>query len=185
MCWLGSSCIPASCSLALNGTPKIPVALWRPNQAMHSAHLRRSLQNIPLNNIQLPQVLYSQRPFWYCKRSCLEKEPNILSEVVHGMPVILSNHEKMLVCTCSSKRAKYGFGLVGLNRFAVQNIFIPVGPQYLQEVSVQLRHIECTISSESWKPGSRRFKKWQRGSRSRTTARETRPNYYRSNYYRR
>jgi hypothetical protein len=31
--------------------------------------------------------------------------------------------------TCSSKRAKYGFGFVGLNHFAVQNIFI--GPQKL------------------------------------------------------
>jgi hypothetical protein len=31
--------------------------------------------------------------------------------------------------TCSSKHAKWGFGFVRLNRFAVQNIFI--GPQKL------------------------------------------------------
>ena len=70
--------------------------------------------------------------------------------------------------TCSSKRAKYGFGFVGLNRFAVQNIFI--GPQKLSP-----RGISSTQTYGVYhiirKPEIRRFQKWQPGSRSRNAAR--------------
>ena len=69
--------------------------------------------------------------------------------------------------TCSSKCAKYGFGFVGLNRFAVQNIFI--GPQKLSP-----RGISSTQTYGVYhiirKPGLRRFQKWQRHRRSRNTA---------------
>ena len=70
--------------------------------------------------------------------------------------------------TCSSKCAKYGFGFVGLNRFAVQNIFI--SPQKLPP-----RGISSTQTYGVYhiirKPETRRFQKWQPGSRSRNAAR--------------
>ena len=70
---------------------------------------------------------------------------------------------------CSSKHAKWGFEFVGQNRFAVQNIFI--GPQKLSP-----RGISSTQTNRVYhiirKPETRRFQKWQRGSRSRNAARE-------------
>ena len=69
--------------------------------------------------------------------------------------------------TCSSKCAKYGFGFVGLNRFAVQNIFI--SPQKLPP-----RGISSTQTYGVYhiirKPGLRRFQKWKRDIRSRNAA---------------
>jgi hypothetical protein len=54
--------------------------------------------------------------------------------------------------TCSSKGAKWGFGFVGLN----QNIFIDPQKLSSKEASLQLRHIECTISSKSQNQGGPR-----------------------------
>ena len=70
--------------------------------------------------------------------------------------------------TYSSKDAKWGFGFVGLNRFAVENIVI--GPQKLS-----LRGISSTQTNRVYhiirKPETRRFQKWQRDSRARNAAR--------------